>query len=346
MIAGFPFLSSCNKDEKPKPAGITFEDDYEEVNESDGTWESFHPAVAQDGTGREIKVKLTLDKALAETAVISYSVAGTALPNSAANPVGDFEIENDNLIIEKGATETIISIQLFEDLSYEYTDYNNDGLPYENIILKLESVVSGPAVIGEKNTFQLDILEDDGIFFLVWDPQDDPGEDNGDVNMDLFVWLDNELWDGSAGTTSEQEYVVVAAGFPDGAYTFSYTYYAGTSNDLDFYAIMFGNLNNQAHPYPDEPLVYTGNYTLVNKNTYVKSEAVPPVPPDVKIVQSMTKSGLKFTNVSDISEPAAGSRIGARKPSIKITPELLKKWKLDPTKKEIRTKLNPAFRKK
>jgi hypothetical protein len=349
VVAGFPLLSSCDKDEKPKPAGITFESDLEEVSESDGTFESFHPALTGgDGTGREIEVKLILDKPLAETSVISYSVEGSAVANSASTPIGDYEIDGDeNLIIEKGATEAVISIQLYEDGSYEFTDYNDDGLPYENIIITLESVVSGPITIGEAKTYQLDILEDDALVFLVWDPQDDAGEDIGDVDMNLFAWLDGELWDYSVGvneaqSAEENELLILSASFPDGEYTFSYTYYNGTSNDLDFSAVMFGNLDGENHPYPEEPFVSGGNYTLVNKNTYPASTTEPP---EVAIVQSMTKSGISFTNISGITEPATGSRKG-NKQSVKLTPEVLRKLKLDPNTRSIQRDLTPFLKKK
>lgn len=341
VVAGFSFLISCDKDEKPKPAGITFEIDYQEVTESDGTFESFHPALTQGQTsGREIEVKLILDKPLAETAVISFSVDGTALANSASNSVGDFEIEDKNLIIEKGATEAIISIQLYEDTSYEYTDYNDDGLPFENVTLKLETVVSGPITIGEENiTFQLDILEDDALIFLLWDPQDVAGDGVGDVDMDLFVWFDNELWDASAEGGTDQEYVILAGAYPDGIYNLSYTYYEGTSDDLAFSSYMFGNINNQAFPYPETPFISNGTYKLVNKNTYVSSNTSPP---DVEIVQSLTKSGVNFTNVTDILEPASSSRLGKKSP-VKLTPELLRRLKIDASTKELQGKSKPAF---
>jgi hypothetical protein len=348
VIAGFPFLSSCDKDEKPKPAGITFEVASEEVSESDGTLESFHPVLEQNGQGREIEVKLILDKPLGETSIISYSVEGSAVANSASTPIGDYEIEGDeNLIIEKGATEAVISIQLYEDGAYEYTEYNDDGLPFENIIITLESVVSGPITIGEAKTYQLDILEDDAIVFLSWDPQDDTGEDIGDVDMDLFVWLDGEFQGGSARinepqSDEENEYVIIAGGFPDGEYGFSYTYYGGTSNDLDFTSAMFGNINNTNYPFPEEAFVSEGNYTLTNVNTYVESDEAPP---DVAIVQTMVKSGVAFTSVSSISEPATGSRIGNKQP-LKLTPEVLKRLKLDPTIKSLPGTLKPAVKKK
>lgn len=342
-MAGLSFLTSCNKEEKPQPAGIGFEVDYQEVEESDGTFESFHPALTQgQTTGREIEIKLTLNKALAETAVIAFTIEGTATVNSAAKPVGDFEIGERNVIIEKGSTGASISIQLFEDATYEFEEYNDNGLPYENIKLTLTSVVSGPAtIVEEKKSFQLDILEDDALVFLVWDPQDDQGVGAGNVEMDLFLWLDNEIFDSSIDGV-DQELVIIFGGYPDGTYGFSYTYYEGTSDNLRFNSVMFGNINNQQYPYPESPLVSSGTYKLVNKNVYDRSASTPP---DVAIVQSVVKTGTKFTNLSSITVPASGSRQGG-KTSIYPPRELVKRLKINSKKGEIAGELNKTSLKK
>jgi hypothetical protein len=322
LIAGaIPFVFNACKDDEPKPAGVGFETTGETVNESDGTLKSFHPLFVEDATGREIQVKLVLDKAVSETSVISYTVTGSAKRSTAA-AVGDFSIEGNNITINKGEREAVLSIQLFEDFQPEFETYNEEGLPYEDIVITLESVVSGPIKLGEQTTYTLNVLEDDAVIFLVWDPQDDAATTTGDVDMDIFVWLENELWDYSNNKDTDIEYVVIAGGYPEGNYSMSYTYYNGSSNNLNFQVQMYGAFNGKNYPFAEEtePLMFTGNYTAVNKNTYpLEGEELPPL----QIVQTMKKTGVAFTNVSSISKPASGSRMDT-KAMMKLKPETLK----------------------
>ena len=321
VVAGFPFLNGCKDDEPPKPAMLNFEKADDEVTESDGTMTSFHPLLVNDATGTAIEVKLLLDKPLLETSVVSFSLGGTATKNSPSD-IGDYDIEGNNITLEKGATEAVMTIQLFEDGEPEFDDFNNNDLAFEDIVVTLESVISGPIQIGEQKTFTLNVLEDDAIVFLEWDPQDQAGTGTGDVDMDIFLWLDNELIDYGIAKSTETEYVIIYGGYPAGNYSLSYTYYEGTSDDLDIYSVMFGTLNGDDHPYPNDPLVFDGNYKLVNKNTYPQDGSIP----DVQIVQTMVKSGINFSSISAITSPASGSRIG-RTSANKLDPATMDKLK-------------------
>jgi hypothetical protein len=319
-----PFIFSGCKDDEPKPAGIGFETSLEEITESDGTIKSFHPLVWQSysgetgATGREHQVKLLLDKGVSATSVVSYTIAGTASRNTAAI-VGDYEIAgassgSQSLTIEKGATEIVIPITIFEDMDFEITEA--DSL-FETIELTLTGVVSGPIKLGDQTTYKLKIHEDDAVWILQWGTggTDDPG----DVDMDLLFTFDGDIVWGSA-SDSEFEAINVPAGFPPGSYGVSYTYYAGTSDDVDFSVGVFssaGTLNGSNYTYPvDDPLIFNGHYTLANVNEW-DLETSPP-----QIVQTMTKAGINYSSISDINEPASGSRIDLRS-SIKIDPKLI-----------------------
>src|SRR4051812_39788964 len=88
LAASFPvILGACGSDDPPPKVGISFEKPDEEITESDGTPASFHPDAAaavgfSGGVGRDITVKLTLDNALAEEAVLAYTIDGTTMADN------------------------------------------------------------------------------------------------------------------------------------------------------------------------------------------------------------------------------------------------------------------------
>jgi hypothetical protein len=321
LSAAIPFLFlACDKDDEPKPAGIGFENSVEEITESDGTITSFHPLIWESysgetgATGKEYEVKLVLDKPVSATAVISYSVAGTATKNSASS-IGDFDVEGTTVTIEEGQSEAVIPLTIFEDMDFELSD--DDSL-FETVEITLNSVVSGPVVLGEQTVYKLKINEDDAVWILQWgtDGTDSPG----DVDMDILFTYDGQIVWGAA-SDEEFEAVNVPAGFPNGTYGLSYTYYEGTSDDVDFVVGLFntsGSLNGVKYTYPDDdPLLYSGHYTLSNINAW--SESSPPL-----VVQNVTKSGINYTDITDITEPASGSR-GSVSPAFKLNREFVSK---------------------
>jgi hypothetical protein len=311
LIGAVPvFFSGCKDDDEVKPSGVQFEEESLSVSESDGTITSFHPLQWQQfsgstaATGREINIKLTLDRAMPETSVIQYALTGNAKKNS-ASAIGDYDTNGDLLVIEKGSTEATLSITLFEDFGFEYDEnsLDADGFPLETIIVTLQSVVSGPAELGEKKVFTLNVYEDDALVFLNWDPQDDATEDQpGDVDMDLFVWHEDEIVRGSATNGPESEATNIPAGFPSGTYGLSYNYYSGTSNNLELTVDIInfgGTINGTSSEYT---ATSSQNLTLANKNPYDQTDV------DPIIVQTIEKSGLNYPTVSSITRPASGSR--------------------------------------
>ncbi|MBX2898518.1 MAG: hypothetical protein KF775_02650 [Cyclobacteriaceae bacterium] len=310
-------VSACGDDDPPPKTGISFEVESFSTLESDGTLTSFHPDLITGGVGRDFTVRIALDRPLSETTTVQYSVSGTATRNNpAGSAVNDYTIKEglntivgtDKITIEKGASEANFIITVYEDFSFEVND--NDS-PLETIIIKLTSIVSGNAVIGTTDTHTFTIEEDDAIILLQWYVN---GTNSfGDVDMDLFVWLDGDLinsstYDNASGTrTSPYEGLFIPAGFPNGTYGVSYNYYSGTSNDVDFVSLMWGRLNGNVYPYfsvtTGQVLVFEANYTLANINNYVQSEI------DPLVVQTMVKNGVAYTNISQINVPASGSRV-------------------------------------
>jgi hypothetical protein len=305
LVAVFPFMSACDEDE-PSPATISFDVAEAEVTESNGNVESFH--VLYGGEGVNYQLKLNLNRPLPATAVVNLSFTGTATRTN------DYIIDNTTIAIEKGAQEVIVPITIFEDFAFEYEEDGDDVLLYEDIVVTLVEVVSGPLKIDEENdVFTLRITEDDFVVLLYWDPQDVTGTGPGDVDMDLFVWLEDQFLDASAFEGTQPEGLAIQAGYYEGTYGFSYTYRSGTSNDLDFFSYMFGFVNNDFYAYPVEALESQGTYTQQNLNDYTSLN-------DIAIVQTALKDNQSFKNVSAINEPATGSRTSAT--ATKATPEM------------------------
>lgn len=319
-LSSLLFITACSDDETPK-ATIGFELEEDEITESDGTSTSFHPDLYDDGAGRDIKVNLIFDRKVEETSVISYTLDGTASTESTENnDVPDFEIlaegenatvDDENITIAKGAESASIILRIYEDFSFEYDE--DDGLE-ETITLELNEVVSGSIVLDETSTtsYTLTITEDDPVVYLMWyvDGSDD-AETVNTVDMDLYVWMDGEVVNASTYDNSDGTYeypyegLFIPAGFPDGTYGLSYNYYSGSSDDVYFGSLMWGHVEGDFYAYPEDDyyLLAEGTYTTDNLNASDETGI------DPLIVQTMDKSGINFTNISEIEIPESGSRM-------------------------------------
>jgi hypothetical protein len=323
-------IISCKDDEIPI-TGIAFELADQEVTESDGSPESFHPEI--DGDGRVIQVKLAFDRELAGDAVITFSLAGTALQEETDDELNDFEIQatgdmmsisEEEITILKGATEASFNILIFEDLSFEYDEdvLNDDDVSFETIVITLGSVISGPVKLGEQFEHTVKILEDDAVAFLQWEAQDmEP--DDAEVDMDILIWLNGAIVWGGVQPGPNFEGINVPAGLGEGEFGVSYTYYSGNSDDLNFAGILFntaGSLNGDRYTYPDDdPLIFEGNYKLANINPWDSETGTNPL-----IAQTMVKSGIDYSEISEIEPFTSGSRVGDQVP-FKLDPSVLKK---------------------
>ncbi|MDV3310113.1 MAG: hypothetical protein LOY03_14990 [Cyclobacteriaceae bacterium] len=314
IVSGVMIVTSCKDDEKPN-SKISFAQEGMEITESDGTPTSFHPLLLNGGTGRDIEVKLLLDRPLDETAVIAYTIGGSAKKNTASD-IGNFEIKGNNeyLTIGPGATEATITITVFENFDF---DAENETNPFVTVILTLESVVSGPAELspGTQNIFPLTIYEDDTFVLLTWD--NGTQDQVGDVDMDLWLWLDNPdtpeedfvNLGGSAAAESDFEGILIPGGFPNGTYGLSYTYWGGTADNVNFYVQLTnfgGNLNGG-----NTALDFQGAYTLANLNVYDDDQDPNHKGPPA-IIQTMVKEGLHYSNISDIVPEDGTSRMNTK----------------------------------
>ena len=302
------FLTNCGEDELPKST-IEFDQDQHDggelsVLESNGTINSFHPLLYVDengnrGEGIEYGIEVSLNRPVAETTVIRFSLSGTAT-RSATTEVGDYDILTDGelLVIEKGESSATIPLVIYEDGSFEI---ESGSALYEMFTIELEEVVAGTGKLGEFTTFDVYIFEDDPIILLSWDPLDVAGTDGGGVDMDLLVWMDGEQFRASAQSGDEYEGLSIPAGLPNSEFGFSYTYYSGTSDNLEF-TVDIINLGGNINGSPNDR-TFTKVYTQANVNTYDESGN------DQLIVQSMDKSGLNYLNLTDITVPTTSSRM-------------------------------------
>lgn len=309
VVVGLMVVSSCKDDEKPR-SQISFAQEGLEITESDGTTASFHPLLFNGATGRDIEIKLLLDRPLDETAVVSYSVGGTAIKNTSSN-IGNFEIKGNSefITIGPGATEAAITVTVFENYGFD-----SETEDFVTVVLTLKSVVSGPVELtpGTQNIFTLTIYEDDTLVALTWDNGTE--NETGDVDMDFWLWLDNPNTPGEdfqelGGSTQEDsdfEVLQIPGGFPNGTYGMSYTYYSGTSNTVNFYVTIVnlgGTLNGGTVPLPFE-----GAYTLENINVYdPTTDPNHKGPPE--IIQTMVKNGLNYSDISEITTVDGTSRV-------------------------------------
>ncbi|HEX5171273.1 MAG TPA: Calx-beta domain-containing protein [Cyclobacteriaceae bacterium] len=293
VIVGLVFISSCKDDEKPK-SEMAFAETEQDVAESAGT----------------VEVKINIDRALSETVVLSYTVEGTASKYT-PQAGGDYTIspEGGYITIAAGATEATIEIEIFEDGNFEY-DFDT-GTGNETVILTLTSVVSGPGKLSDTGLqYTLNIYEDDMVVFLDWD-----GSGSGDVDMDILVWYNNPtdnpdqglqivdpgLVGGGANPGNDSEAVLLLGGNPDANYGFSYVYYEGTADPLNFTAT-FVNLGGTVNGSASD-LQFDGTYALANINPWDQDTGTLP-----HVAQTVTKSGTDYTNLTDIDVPATGSR--------------------------------------
>lgn len=318
-IGAVTALNSCKDDEVPV-AGINFELEEQEVSESDGTIASFHPDEADDGVGRIIPVKLVFDIPLAGDVVLKFDVDGTARQSATTDELNDFEIDatgdfltvdGSNVTISKGATEASFNVRIFEDFIMEWdseSEFTDDDIPYESVELKLESIVSGPGKLGEAVEHVAKILEDDTYVYLEWsaDNTDNPGN----VNMDLLIYRNNTFIGGAAFSDANNPYeiVTIPAGYPTTTFGLSYVYKSGSSNDVDFLVeiLNFGGTLTKSSGTVNSLLQFNGSYTQANINNYNSSA------PSSKVTQSITKNGLNYANITELTIPETGSRVGSK----------------------------------
>jgi hypothetical protein len=277
-------LPSCKEDEpfvKPK---LAFSESNLTFKESDG----------------EIEIEISIDKAYSKDIEIDYSISGTAgeevKVGNSANP--DYKISSDYLKVEikAGETKGIIKLEFYSDAEIE-----DD----ETIEIQIEEVDSEEIEITRDDEVNITLKQEDGlIVVLEWGVG--TGENYTNVDMDLFLWVEDEtstLINSGYGSytpsvQSPEFFFLPTAIVDDGNYGLSCNYYAGTVEPMNFQVRYIKWLNGANGGV----VIRKGTYTLANINAWDESGS------DPILVMTFEKSGGEFKNYSEITIPPAGSR--------------------------------------
>jgi len=278
-------ISSCKEDEPPSKPKLSFSVSSQTITESDG----------------EIEIKMKLDKGAFEDVTINYELSGTALDKVTAGTTKayDYEIKEDYLETEiiKGDSIGIIKLTLFSDLDIEED---------ETIIISIKDTDSESIEITRNDDIKITLKQEDGmVVALEWGTG--AGEKYVDVDMDLFLWAkgtDSNLGltniaSANSGFASPEFFFLPIKVLNDGQYGLSCTYYEGTVTPMNF-SVSFVKLVAGVYK---TPTVKKATYTLANINPWFTSDV------DPALVLTFDKTNGDFTNFSNITVPATGSRI-------------------------------------
>lgn len=304
-LGSFAFvLTSCKDDAPSPPPQLSFGVKEMTVKESDANF----------------NVEVKLDKAAPEDVEITYSIKGTARESVQAatdKKPADYKIVSDYLkvTINKGETTGIIEIDPYSDSDLELDD--------ETIELAIEDTDSDQIEITRDDDITITLKQEDGLLvFLSWGEEN---KDYPDVDMDLFLWIENnssQLEVSSYRGVSDASYSNwIGGNYPeffflptavadDGSYGISCTYYEGTVEPMKF-EVDFIKVINGAEA---GTVAKMGTYALVNINKWDD----PDVGTDHQLVATFNKAGADFKDFSDLTIPTTGSRTGgSRNPELK-----------------------------
>lgn len=277
-------VSSCKEDEPPSKPKLSFSQSTKTINEADGV----------------IEIKMKLDKGAFEDVTITYELSGTALDKVTAGTTKayDYEIKENYLETEivKGDSIGIIKLTLFSDLDIEED---------ETITISIKDTDSENIEITRNDDIKITLKQEDGmVVALEWGTG--VGEKYVDVDMDLFLWAkgsDSNLGltniaSANSGFASPEFFFLPTKVLNDGQYGLSCTYYEGTVSPMNF-SVSFVKLVAGVYK---TPTVKKATYTLVNINPWFTSDV------DPALVLTFDKTSGDFTNFSNITVPAQGSR--------------------------------------
>jgi hypothetical protein len=277
-------------------------------------------------------VKVVLDKPAPEDITVTYTIGGTAVEEVAAagQHATDYAIKSDykEVKIAKGESEGIIQLDLYSD-----TDLEEDET-IELAIASVDPVEVKPAV---PDDMTITVQQEDGLIVaLSWGEE---GVAYTDVDMDLVLWAPNTAgtlipdfqflgYSGDYNTnlvesvTPRVEYVFLPGIVPDGNYGISANYFSGTKEPMKFKVSYVEVVNGANAASVDK----AGTYTLQNINDWTAEGTA-----GVLLAGTFKKAGADFTEFSDLTIAATGSRSGSveipagthRKPgAFSMTPSL------------------------
>ena len=280
-------LSSCKDDVPPAKPKLSFDKSSLTVNEADG----------------EIEVKIKLDKGAFEDVKITYELSGSAVDKVTAGTTKayDYEITSDYLEAEivKGDSLAFIKVTLLSDFDVEED---------ETIQISIKDVDSENIEITRNDDIKITVKQENGMVVLLqWGVG--VGEKYTDVDMDLFLWAKNtasqlvltNIASANGSLASPEFFFLPTAVFNDGQYGLSCNYYDGKTDPMNFTVSFIKVVNGAA----TSTTVKKGTYTIANVNAWDTSSL------DPLLVLTFDKTAGNFTNFSEITVPATGSRAGS-----------------------------------
>lgn len=282
-------------------AKVSFTTTTSTVKESDGTLEievSLDKAPTQDLT---VEYAFNYDDletvATAIDTVFAYNYT-PRIPSS----YYDFYVVGGTygeLTIPAGSTSAKLTLRFYSDFLWD-----DD----ERIEINLTAAGTG-GQLGTNTKHTVTVSQEDGrLIGLLWDPA------TTDVDMDLVLWLgDGTDFDAITGSInadveqqSEEVFIpkvftdIVAEEVGDVVFGVSAIYYEGTANPLNFeiHHVDFVDGSFEAAANRD---IKAGAYTLANINAWEDLA-------DVQIEHTFDLVAGVFTNLSEITIPASGSR--------------------------------------
>jgi hypothetical protein len=258
----------------------------------------------------ETEIEVVLDKAATVDVTVTYEVGGTAtdaVTAEAEDLWADYEIEDQGtIVIKAGQTRASIKLLPHTDIWMEDDPFSDDT-EFESIELTITNV-SAAALLSANVSMEIELLQESGLFaFLTWGEE---GNDYPDVDMDLIFWLTrNGTLQPFAGSSYEGPEYYEAIFIPDalsnGEYGLSYSYTAGTENEMDF-SILFvsyaeGMFDN------DNVQTYSETYSLADITDWRENGNE-----SIFLSQTFDQTDDGFGNFSAIMKPSdALGRIGA-----------------------------------
>lgn len=288
-------LASCKDDEPPAKPKLSFTKTTLEVVESDGI----------------IEVEVSLDKPASQNIEIEYSLSGTAQDYETAtqNNPPDYAVTSERygeIDIEKGATTGIIEITLLSD------DYIEDD---ETIEITINDVNSEEIEITRDDEANITLTQEDGMAILLSWPVPS-GASVADMDFLVRIGPNSTTWDGivtgsiyRSNSIFEEVFIPKAyigeyfdLGYTNTIFGFTYNYYSGTLDPLNF-KVTFGEFTGGQLEPETGFQIFEGSYTASNINTWSTSYPT-------SIGQTMRLNNGQFTELSSpITIPLSGSRV-------------------------------------
>lgn len=268
-----------------------------------------------------IEIQVQLDNAPGTDVVINYTLSGTAIDSvsfDGTTATSDYDFPDyairsavagedatpGQLVIKAGQTKGTIRLMIYSDFILEDAVSTTSAWDPETIVISLTQ--SAGVAVGANDKTTISIKQEDGkAVGLDWDP------DYTTVDMDLKMYVLTSETGGSLiaqalnASFTGPEIVFIPKAFTEITFGLSYIYYEGDVTPMNF-NVQFVDFVNLVFEPQSTRDVFDGQYTLANINKWDTSGQTP------IIEQAFNIDADGNYDISDITIPDAGSRVGGR----------------------------------